>query len=293
MLKAKDFRRYARESLKGRWIKAGGVGILAGLLGASISMEAGTGNATSGIGGTSDTVENYLSSAGISATLLAVFFGVLLVLVLWMLVSVVIGGATTLGFAKYNLRLVDGRNPKVRLLFSQYDRLGTGFAMQFFRKLFVFLWSLLFVIPGIIANYSYYMTPYILCEHPEMTAREAIQKSKEMMKGNRWRLFCLKISFIGWELLASAVVVIIALLIMSPLVLVSNDPLTRHVSVGMAVLFFVILLAALVVIDLTLSPYIEASVAVFYREISEKRYSEVVVDVKAEEDPLDIYRIEQ
>ena len=47
------------------------------------------------------------------------------------------------------------------------------------------------------------MTPYILAEHPEMDAKEAIRASKEMMIGNRWRLFCLEFSFIGWDILAS------------------------------------------------------------------------------------------
>ena len=61
---------------------------------------------------------------------------------------------------------------------------------------------LLFIIPGIIASYSYAMTPYILAEHPELKAREAMQKSKEMMDGHRWRFFCLQMSFFGWALLS-------------------------------------------------------------------------------------------
>ncbi|MBQ2829458.1 MAG: DUF975 family protein [Oscillospiraceae bacterium] len=71
------------------------------------------------------------------------------------------------------------------------------------RTLYVLGWSLLFIIPGIVAGYSYAMTPYILAENPEMEPKDAIRASKEMMIGNRWRLFCLEISFIGWSLLAS------------------------------------------------------------------------------------------
>ena len=67
--------------------------------------------------------------------------------------------------------------------------------------LFIFLWTLLLVIPGVVAFYSYAMTGYILAEHPEMAAGEVIAASKEMMSGNRWRLFCLHISFIGWAIL--------------------------------------------------------------------------------------------
>lgn len=53
------------------------------------------------------------------------------------------------------------------------------------------------------AAYSYALTPYILAENPDMTASEAIARSKELMAGNRWRLFCLQISFIGWHILAA------------------------------------------------------------------------------------------
>lgn len=65
----------------------------------------------------------------------------------------------------------------------------------------ILLWTLLFIIPGIVASYSYAMTGYILAEDPDLTASQAIQRSKEMMRGNRWRLFCLQLSFIGWIIL--------------------------------------------------------------------------------------------
>lgn len=276
MLKAADFRRYARESLKGRWIKAGGVGILAGLLGAAISISSSAPGSSSGT--TSEMIGNYAAAQDIPAMLVAVILGFLLVILLWCLVTLVIGGATTLGYAKYNLNIVDDQNPKLKYLFSQYHRLGTGFGMQFFRNLYIFLWSLLFVIPGILASYSYYMTPYILCEHPEMTAREAISESKKLMKGNRWRLFCLNFSFIGWNLLATAVIGIAAMLVVTPILLVPNDTLSKAVFTGVFIVCLIILIIAVVVIDLTLTPYEEASVAVFYREISEARYSSPMVE---------------
>lgn len=65
----------------------------------------------------------------------------------------------------------------------------------------ILLWTLLFIIPGIVASYSYAMTGYILAEDPDLTASQAIQRSKELMRGNRWRLFCLQLSFIGWIIL--------------------------------------------------------------------------------------------
>ena len=293
MLKAKDFRFYAREALKGRWIKAGGVGLLAALLGASIDMSGSAGSFGSSAQNSSNLAEQFGgfsgSSAGsaVSAVFLAVFLGVALVFLVWAIVMLVIGGATTLGFAKYNLNLVDDKDPKLKDIFSQYDRLGTGFGMQFFRMLFITLWSLLLVIPGIIATYSYSMTAYILCENPQMTAREAIRKSKELMKGNRWRLFCLEISFIGWELLAVLAIVLVTVMFMPTMFVMAAGSAAFIITM---IVWMVVIIAVSVVVGLLLSPYITVSTAVFYREITEGRYSNpqvegeaVVEDYRAEE----------
>ena len=75
--------------------------------------------------------------------------------------------------------------------------------MKFLQGLYIALWSLLLVIPGIVKTYSYAMTPYIMSEHPSLTANEAITESRRIMNGNKWRLFCLDFSFIGWELLCA------------------------------------------------------------------------------------------
>ena len=68
--------------------------------------------------------------------------------------------------------------------------------------LFTFLWSLLLLIPGIIKAYSYSLTPYILIDNPELSVREAIRKSQQMMQGQKFNLFYLQLSFIGWQILA-------------------------------------------------------------------------------------------
>ncbi len=84
-----------------------------------------------------------------------------------------------------------------------------GFEMQFgdsflafvLVQVFSFLWSLLFIVPGIIKRYSYAMYMYILMREPELTATEAIAKSVNYMYGHKWRLFCLDLSFLGWTIL--------------------------------------------------------------------------------------------
>lgn len=69
--------------------------------------------------------------------------------------------------------------------------------------LFIFLWSLLFLIPGIIAVYRYRMAKFLLLDHPEMGVTDCIRVSKQMMKGHKWECFVLDLSFLGWRILAA------------------------------------------------------------------------------------------
>ncbi len=84
-----------------------------------------------------------------------------------------------------------------------FKKLGT----YWLKVLYLFLWRLLFIIPGIVKSYSYAMTEYILLDNPELTANEAITKSREMMNGYKWKLFVLDLSFILWRLLCMIPVV--------------------------------------------------------------------------------------
>lgn len=118
------------------------------------------------------------------------------------LATFLLGGVLQLGYARFLLKQHDGGPLEFNDLFSQFDRFGAGFAQHFLRSLYTGLWSLLFIIPGIIANYSYAMTPFIMAEHPELSASEAIARSKQMMDGHKGELFCLDISFIGWGILS-------------------------------------------------------------------------------------------
>ena len=87
----------------------------------------------------------------------------------------------------------------LKIGFSNY---GKTFGTLLLRDVYLFLWMLLLLIPGIVKSYSYCMVPYILAEHPELSANEIITRSREMMNGNKWRAFVLDLSFIGWEILS-------------------------------------------------------------------------------------------
>lgn len=119
------------------------------------------------------------------------------------LVHFIIGGVIELGYCKFLLKQHNGLDPQFNDLFSEFDRFGNGFAQRFLRNLYSSLWALLFIIPGIIASYRYAMTPYIMAENPNLTASEAISRSKEMMDGHKADLFVLHLTFIGWDILAA------------------------------------------------------------------------------------------
>ncbi len=72
----------------------------------------------------------------------------------------------------------------------------------FMRNLFISLWSLLFIVPGIIKAYEYRMVPYIMSEDPNMNYKDALAESKKLMMGNKWKTFVLDLSFIGWDILS-------------------------------------------------------------------------------------------
>ncbi|WP_025729146.1 DUF975 family protein [Atopobacter phocae] len=73
---------------------------------------------------------------------------------------------------------------------------------QLLKKIYIFLWSLLFIIPGIIKAYSYRYVPYILAEHPRMKSKDAIMQSIKLTKGHKWNIFVLDLSFILWNMLS-------------------------------------------------------------------------------------------
>ena len=121
------------------------------------------------------------------------------ILIIVGLVQYVIGSFVSLGLIQYNLDLIDGKDVEFGQIFSKASMFGKAFWLRLRMGIFTFLWTLLLIIPGIIKSYAYSMSGFILAENPEMTAKEAMQVSEKMMAGNKWRLFCLQFSFIGWR----------------------------------------------------------------------------------------------
>lgn len=249
---AADFRYIAREALRGRWMIAVIAGLIASLLGAigsigpklNIELNDGQFQVWLSVVGqniiTTDGRQGLLRLFG-GLTLYIVIFAVVMGIILFILGSVI-----EVGYCKFNLDLVDRcKEADIGTMFGYFNFWKTTAVARLLQTLYVLLWSLLFIIPGIIASYSYAMTGYILADNPDMSADEAIARSKQMMDGNRWRLFCLQISFIGWSLLSSL--------------------LTFGIG------------------DLWLTPYRQAASAAFYREISGAEVQAGTIEIENEQ----------
>ena len=258
---AEDFRAIARNALRGKWPTAVLTGFIASLMGACIATAGDGGNSNSSSsnrGSTTAIIQDFRATEFWENFGTIIMIGIAL-LVVCLIVTIVISGAGKLGYATFNLKLVDHKNASLSDLFSQFHRLWDGCCMNFLMGLYTILWSLLFIIPGIIKEFSYAMTPYIMAEHPELTTNEAITRSREIMDGNKWRLFCLGFSFIGWSLLCSL-----------PTLLALGAILgMAYIGQSLAVLLWLIPASIPSFIGyLFLRPYQEAAYAAFYRDVS-------------------------
>ncbi len=117
------------------------------------------------------------------------------------LISLIIGGPMTLGAAYFALAISRNQEARFEQLFKGFNNFGTALLAYLLMVIFTLLWLLLLIIPGIIAAISYSMTFYIMADDPSIDAMAAIDKSKKMMYGYKWKFVCLNLRFLGWAIL--------------------------------------------------------------------------------------------
>lgn len=188
-----DYRSRARRMLADRWGLAIGVTLLACLLGAAQGFSLNLDLDAEDLQLLPEQIRSVVLQAVLAFSGVGGLLGT---------VQFIIGGVVRLGYCRFWLKMYDEENPEVHDLFSRFNRFGDGFLLALLTALFTVLWSLLLIIPGIVAGYSYAMAPYIMEEDPGMGPREAIRSSKDMMRGHKMELFLLDLSFIGWALLS-------------------------------------------------------------------------------------------
>ena len=136
-----------------------------------------------------------------SSVTYVIFLG-LLYSVLPVLLIVLITAPFTMSANIVYLNLINGVVPTVGDAFCGFKRFGHALWICLLQSLFTFLWTLVFILPGVVKGYSYAMAPFIMIEDQNTSALDAIRKSKKMMCGHEWELFALDISFIPWDLFA-------------------------------------------------------------------------------------------
>lgn len=117
------------------------------------------------------------------------------------IISFLITGPFSLGFAIMSLRVARGQDINVADMFEGFRQYVSALLAYLIVNVLVFLWSLLLIVPGIIKSLSYSMTFFIIADDKNISPNDARIRSMDMMDGYKWRLFCLELSFIGWIIL--------------------------------------------------------------------------------------------
>lgn len=185
MLTIKEYKRLAKDALRGNWSTAVGTSAVFLLIAGALSASSGLIES----GG--------VEPSHISSTLMYVA-GFTMIVSLFVSINLEVGFYNTFRVF-YEERDTNMIHNMFSLGFKNYFHNLGGLLLM---TIIVFLGMMLFFIPGIILSFAYAMVPYILVEEPELGIQEALRKSREMMKGHKWHFFVLQLSFIGWALLS-------------------------------------------------------------------------------------------
>lgn len=146
-------------------------------------------------------LEDYKRNAGIIVMTTTLIVFVLVLGIVIILLNVFVFNPLIVGSARFFYQNLE-KNAEVKEICYTFDRgYKNAVKTMFFRDLYTFLWSLLFIIPGVIKQYEYTLIPFLLAENENMTKEEAFAESRRLMKGNKWRAFVLDLSLIPWILL--------------------------------------------------------------------------------------------
>ena len=168
MLRAADYRERARASLSGNWGMAVLVCFVGALLGGIQSVIPVTANYQYGEGMSVQIFGINMSLNQLPAEMLGILAVMMSILSIYALAQFVIGGVVELGMCAYFSKRALGENADIKDEFAYFQYFGKALGLRIVTSIFIFLWTMLFIIPGFIATYRYAMAPYIMAEHPEI-----------------------------------------------------------------------------------------------------------------------------
>ncbi|MDE7339326.1 MAG: DUF975 family protein [Lachnospiraceae bacterium] len=187
----------------------------------------------------SDSIEEALDRLGEARVAFVVTFAV--VAAILFLGAMLIGLAVDaflinplwVGAQRFMLKCLDDKGNIAELGYTFDHHYLNGVKTTFMRELYVFLWALLFLIPGIYKKYQYCMVEFILAENPDMPYKEVLERSKKMMDGQKWNAFVLDLSFILWHMLGFITCGISEIVFVRPYINLTRAALYRALSDGM------------------------------------------------------------
>lgn len=163
-------------------------------------------------------------------TVIVVLIVAAIVLVIGIALDVLLLNPVQVGINRFMVKSLDDTARIAEVGYTFDHNYKNGVKVMFFKDLYVVLWSLLFVIPGIYKAYQYRMVPYILGENPDMTYQEVLQRSKDMMDGQKWDAFVLDLSFILWHMLGGITCGLAEIFYVAPYVNLTDAALYSRLS---------------------------------------------------------------
>lgn len=208
----KELKANAKHLLKANYWKAVIVGFILALLYGSTGISGGNAARDSD---TSDLLAAL--DGGSLLAIAAVVLGIIaLALVINLLLTIFVWNPLEVGCQKFYLNCKEGNSNLGDMTYAFKNCTGHIRVVMFYRTIFKYLWSLLFIIPGIVKSYEYMMIPFILADDPTISRKEAFARSKAMMQGNKWNAFVLDLSFAGWLILACFTLGILDIFFVNP-----------------------------------------------------------------------------
>ena len=191
-------------------------------------------------GNVEDDIDDLKSMADNTAGMIAIgIFLIVFIIVFVVLMAVVIlldvfiFNPLEVGCKKYYLRNLNEPAQVGNIGYAFDNNYKNITKTMFFRDLFTVLWTLLFIIPGIVKSYEYQMIPYLLADNPQMTKEQAFEESKRMMQGQKWKAFVLDLSFIGWNILSALTLGILGIFYVQPYMDATHAALYEALRYGM------------------------------------------------------------
>lgn len=191
-------------------------------------------------GNVEDDIDDLKSMADNTAGMMAIgIFLIVFIIVfvalmaVFILLDVFIFNPLEVGCKKYYLRNLNEPAQVGNIGYAFDNNYKNITKTMFFRDLFTVLWTLLFIIPGIVKSYEYQMIPYLLADNPQMTKEQAFEESKRMMQGQKWKAFVLDLSFIGWNILSALTLGILGIFYVQPYMDATHAALYEALRYGM------------------------------------------------------------